>query len=202
MLSNPSKTEMITGKLADRVEKKRQPSTRAMSTDNFEQHNDTQGLSAKEFMASQLFARTFADGMGLVEEAAAYLDGDGRKDSKDLPRVAALAYAGESMRLTTRLMQVASWLLVQRAVDEGEMTEEEAANEKYRLGAKEICRGRKLEGHDLLPNRLLELLARSEKLYDRVERLDRQLYREDVANSSNAVFDQHNQLAAAFSDLT
>ena len=53
-----------------------------MSTDNFEQHNDTQGLSAKEFMASQLFARTFADGMGLVEEAAAYLDGDGRKGFK------------------------------------------------------------------------------------------------------------------------
>ncbi len=171
-----------------------------MTTDNIEQNSDAQGLSAKEFMSSQLFARTFADGMSLVEEAAAYLDGDGRKDSKDLPRVGALAYAGESMRLTTRLMQVASWLLVQRAVDEGEMTEEEAAQDKYRLGAKEICRGRKLEGHNLLPERLLELLTRSEKLYDRVERLDRQLYRERPAG--NVLLNQRDQLAAAFSDLT
>lgn len=171
-----------------------------MTTDNFDHNNDAPGLSAKEFMASQLFARTFADGMSLVEEAAAYLDGDGRRESKDLPRVAALAYAGESMRLTTRLMQVASWLLVQRAVDEGEMSETEAAQEKYRLGAKEICRGRKLEGHDMLPDRLLELLTRSEKLYDRVERLDRQLYRDEPAG--NVLLDQRDQLAAAFSELT
>lgn len=170
-----------------------------MNTENLDQEAETQGLSAKEFMASQLFARTFADGMSLVEEAAAYLDGDGRRDSKDLPRVAALAYAGESMRLTTRLMQVASWLLVQRAVDEGEMSDVEAAQEKYRLGAKEICRGRKLEGHDMLPARLLELLSRSERLYDRVERLDRQLYRDQPA--ANALMDQRDQLAAAFSDL-
>ena len=46
----------------------------------------------------------------------------------------ALGYAAESMRLTTRLMQVASWLLVQRAVREGEMPPEAACAEAYRLG--------------------------------------------------------------------
>ena len=59
--------------------------------------------------------------MELVEETASYLDGEGRQESKLLSRNAALAYAAESMRLTTRLMQVASWLLVQRAVREGDM---------------------------------------------------------------------------------
>ena len=43
----------------------------------------------------------------LVEETAAYLDGDRRQQSKALGRAAALAYATESMRLTTRLMQLA-----------------------------------------------------------------------------------------------
>ncbi len=66
----------------------------------------------QDFARSELFDRTFEEGMTLVEETAAYLDGAGRHDSKILSRNAALAYASESMRLTTRLMQVASWLLV------------------------------------------------------------------------------------------
>jgi Protein of unknown function (DUF1465) len=66
--------------------------------------------------ASESFKTLFKEGMLLVEEAAAYLDGPGREESRRLPRPLALAYASESMRLTTRLMQVASWLLLQRAV--------------------------------------------------------------------------------------
>ncbi len=45
----------------------------------------------------------------------------------------ALAYATESMRLTTRLMQVASWLLLQRAVNEGELTRNQALTERHRV---------------------------------------------------------------------
>ncbi len=87
------------------------------------------------FARSELFDRTFKEGMDLVEETAAYLDGAGRQDSKLLSRSAALSYAAESMRLTTRLMQVASWLLVQRAVREGDMAAEAAQDASYRLAA-------------------------------------------------------------------
>ena len=80
--------------------------------------------------SSQIFADLFRDGMALVEETATYLDGPGRKESKKLERSAALAYATESMRLTTRLMQLASWLLLHRAVKEGEMTLAQASKEK------------------------------------------------------------------------
>ena len=76
----------------------------------------------EKLAGSQAFAALFRDGMSLVEETAAYLDGPGRQESKKLERNAALAYATESMRLTTRLMQLASWLLLHRAVKEGEMT--------------------------------------------------------------------------------
>src|SRR5476651_1609298 len=88
-----------------------------------------------DFASSALFERTFQEGMDLVEQTAAYLDGAGRQDSKLLSRSAALAYASESMRLTTRLMQVASWLLVQRAVREGDMAAEAALDASYRLAA-------------------------------------------------------------------
>jgi hypothetical protein len=89
----------------------------------------------RDFASSDLFDRTFKEGMALVEETAAYLDGDGRRDSRLLPREDALLYAGESMRLTTRLMQIASWLLVQRAVREGDMPAQDACDEKYRIAA-------------------------------------------------------------------
>ena len=75
------------------------------------------------------FKALFKEGMTLVEDAAAYLDGPGRKEAKLLTRGDALAYASESMRLTTRLMQLASWLLLQRAVNEGELTFDQARTE-------------------------------------------------------------------------
>src|SRR3954447_21010287 len=82
---------------------------------------------------SQAFSNLFREGMSLVEETAGYLDGPGREESKQLGRAAALAYATESMRLTTRLMQLASWLLLHRAVKEGEMSLAQASIEKAKV---------------------------------------------------------------------
>ncbi len=125
------------------------------------------------FARSELFDRTFQEGMDLVEETAAYLDGAGRQDAKLLSRSAALAYAAESMRLTTRLMQVASWLLVQRAVREGDMAPQAARDACYRLGADGEPGDR---GPEPLPSALASLLARSERLFERVRHLDARMY--------------------------
>src|ERR1700730_18144692 len=95
---------------------------------------EANAVSFSERLAnSQVFATLFRDGMGLVEETAAYLDGPGRQQSKKLERSAALVYATESMRLTTRLMQLASWLLLHRAVNEGEMSLAQANKEKTKV---------------------------------------------------------------------
>ena len=65
----------------------------------------------REYVSSEAFRSLFRDGMNLIEEASVYLDGEGRQEARHLPRLEALSYANESMRLTTRLMQLASWLL-------------------------------------------------------------------------------------------
>src|SRR5471030_3039094 len=83
-------------------------------------------LTPQTFLTSALFDRTFDEGMALVEETARYLDGRGREEARALPRKASMLYAGESMRVTTRLMQAASWLLVQRAVRDGDMERDDA----------------------------------------------------------------------------
>jgi regulator of CtrA degradation len=159
----------------------------------------------QDFARSELFERTFREGMDLVETAAVYLDGAGRQESKLLSRNAALAYASESMRLTTRLMQVASWLLVQRAVREGDMSAEEAGDPRYRIGPKPAAtrdRGGVSSSNlalEPLPEGLSDLVDRSERLYDRIAHLDRRMYLQDGGDDApNPVLSQFERLRAAF----
>lgn len=159
-----------------------------------------------EFTKSELFAKTFREGMDMVEETAAYLDGPGRQDSKKLGRDDALIYASQSMRLTTRLMQVASWLLVQRAVKEGEMSLQDAREKKYRLVPEskpegELSFANLAKDAASLPAILLDLLARSDAIYQRIARLDRSLYATIAAQKGNTVADQISRLEAAFGRL-
>ena len=150
-----------------------------------------------DFCRSELFDRTFDEGMTLVEETAAYLDGSGRQESKMLSRAGALAYAAESMKLTTRLMQVASWLLVQRAVKEGSMNASDACEERYRL--REGPLEEDMEGVGELPPPLCQLVDRSHRLYDRILHLDRRMYvAQTEEEPPHPVLSQHQKLAAAF----
>ncbi|MBI1328501.1 MAG: DUF1465 family protein [Alphaproteobacteria bacterium] len=162
-----------------------------------ELNDDTyRDLTLQTFTGSALFQRTFDEGMSLVEETARYLDGRGREESRELPRKAALLYAGESMRVTTRLMQAASWLLVQRAVHEGDMEIEDAVSDRYRLGSREICLGGREEGVELLPATLQDLLARSDNLYRRIARLDEVLF--SAGQARPAVQAQLDRISEAF----
>jgi regulator of CtrA degradation len=147
---------------------------------------------------SQAFADLFRDGMALVEETASYLDGPGRQESKKLERNAALAYATESMRLTTRLMQLASWLLLHRAVKEGEMSLAQANKEKakVKLSTSEAGDETNLK---LLPERLRALIQRSKVLQSAVRRLDATIHAPPVrVDRGNPVERQLGLLRAAF----
>ena len=150
---------------------------------------------------SEMFSALFRDGMALVEETAAYLDGEGRVQSKSLPRAGSLAYATESMRLTTRLMQMASWLLLQRAVNEGEMSAEQAGNEKNKVRLDTLSSTRGGSGWQDLPQELSDLIERSVRLQERIQHLDRMIYESrhaEAAAIDNPVAVQLDVLNAAF----
>jgi regulator of CtrA degradation len=149
--------------------------------------------------ASQSFSALFRDGMKLVEETASYLDGPGRQDSKKLERAAALTYATESMRLTTRLMQLASWLLLHRAVNEGEMSLAQANKEKTKV---KLTVGDPIDeaAVSVLPAPLRGLIERAKKLHDAVRRLDATIHApmpEEVP-AANPLDRQIGLLRAAF----
>ena len=146
--------------------------------------------------ASESLAPLFRDGMKLVEDAAAYLDGPGRKESNQLDRATSLAYASESMRLTTGLMQLASWLLLHRAVNEGEISLAEANKERRRVMLPTEDYGDDVPSG--LPARLRELIMRSKTLTDRIRRLDATFHAPLAQASGNPFEFQLGKLRAAF----
>jgi regulator of CtrA degradation len=98
-------------------------------------------------------------------------------------------------------MQIASWLLLHRAVKEGEMSLAQANKEKSKVklaagepGDPEVVK--------LLPERLRVLIERSKKLNDQVRRLDANIYAPPIAPDrpgiGNPVVRQLGLLKAAF----
>jgi regulator of CtrA degradation len=151
--------------------------------------------------ASGGFDQLYREGMGLIETVALYLDQEGRHESRLLPREASFLYATESMRLTTRLMQIASWLLLQRAVNEGEITRENARAEKEKVQFSATPSERGGPGYDHLPTQLREFIDQGDRLFDRVTQLDkleRGKMPEVASGNVNGIADQFSRLHAAF----
>ncbi|UGX86136.1 DUF1465 family protein [Phyllobacterium meliloti] len=159
---------------------------------------------ADRMVRSETFNHIYDEGMSLVEEAAAYLDGEGRAEAKRLSRIAATLYAAESMRLTTRLMQVASWLLLQRASRSGEMTQEQVLSEKAKVRLDTESAPEDVEGWDEIPFDYCDLVHRSLRLQARVRQMDDEIYNEGTSTgprralTTNPVSDQISLLATAF----
>ncbi len=151
------------------------------------------------------FKPLYDEGMGLVEQAAEYLDGQGRAEAKQLSRLAATLYAAESMRLTTRLMQVASWLLLQRAANSGEMSRDQVAAEKSKVRLDTASANADATGWRELPEAFIDLVNRSLNLQSLVRRMDDEVYGKNsvqsvatTTNSPNPVSDQISLLNTAF----
>lgn len=149
-----------------------------------------------QFASSEMFRKLFADGMALVEETASYLDGDGREASRQLSREASLSYATVSMELTTRLMQAASWLVVQRAVKEGDMSADEASEARFRLEDTAINAFTARQNPEL-PENLLTLVDQAKDLFDRLHRLDDIIFDESEDTLPNPVTSQLQALQDA-----
>ena len=159
---------------------------------------------AERRVFSNSFKPLYNEGMGLVEQAAEYLDGEGRAEAKRLSRVAATLYAAESMRLTTRLMQIASWLLLQRAANAGEMTRAQVAAEKSKVKLDTASAQDNAPGWNELPEAFRSLVRRSLSLQALIRRMDEEIYGAGdrpaplPARAGNPVSDQISLLNTAF----
>jgi regulator of CtrA degradation len=100
--------------------------------------------------------------------------------------------------MTTRLMQLASWLLLHRAVKEGEMSLAQANREKVKVkltaadpAAKEVL--------ERLPAKLQDLVERSMGLQTRIRRLDSTMHApQPPTMAGSPLVSQLDRLKAAF----
>lgn len=110
-------------------------------------------------------------GMTLVEETATYLDGQGRTESKALPSPLGYTYAKVSMRLTTLLMHLISWLLLVRAFKEQELIEEEFVEQrtKWPIGGLKVFTTEEMLD---MPSTICSLAERANRLLAEVQKAD------------------------------
>ncbi len=152
----------------------------------------------ERFAASDQFDAVFKQGMALVERTAAYLDGEGRRDAKGLKAPLNVTYATESMRLTTRLLELASWLLIRRGLKEGDLTVVEAAKKRERVKLRPFGRPSHIVNFEALPAGLRGLIEESFALNDRITQIDRSIERPIEAAGANPVAAQISALQTAF----
>ncbi len=143
------------------------------------------------------FFALFREGMALVERTANYLDGPGRRESKCLQPYIALAYATESMRLTTRLTQLATWLLARRAILNGDAVPP-GSSAINPLELPPISRVRGSRGYDELPAQLRELIEEAYRFHQKLSRFGGYGRRRGERKVQNPVARQMAQIQSAF----
>ena len=106
-----------------------------------------------------------------------------------------IALSCESLRLTTRIMHVIAWLLMQRAVEAGEVAPSDALLPTNRLGPNP---GDGLDYRERLPVEAQKLIEASERLYARVARMDSLMDAPELAETPAPVHDLLSRISASF----
>jgi len=127
-------------------------------------------------MQPPIFLRsTYDETLDLMVEARNYLAYVERRERQRAGVVASLRMSCEAMRVTSRLTQVMAWLMMQRAVVEGEISADEAMVDRNRLSGASVCLDETFNDDESLPRGLRSLMDRSFRLYVRIARIEEQM---------------------------
>jgi regulator of CtrA degradation len=129
------------------------------------------------------FGKTYDEALGLLVSARDYVALSERANKARLEVSERLRLCCETMRMTARLTQVMAWLMAQKAIHAGEMTQRELVEKQGPLASIRICmEAGQIDG---LPTPLTSLLERSHNLYLRIARLDERV-RQQVNDNEKA----------------
>lgn len=120
-------------------------------------------------LRGRLVNSLYTEAMLLADEARGYFEHQGRGDREELDPLARVTLSCESLKVTSRLMHVLAWLLTERAIELGQMSDEEAAAAARRLGDAAPSDAMSIQG---LPQAAIALIDASQDLYARVRRLE------------------------------
>jgi regulator of CtrA degradation len=133
---------------------------------------------ARKLIESEEFLSLYQSVMTLVEEAAFFLDKDGRAAAKVMQPSQASAYAKHSMALTTSCMRTASTALMLRSARNREQTLEYAISEVMRTDVLHKATTT-IETREQMPEGLTSLMTRAEELSWKMRNLANSLVASD-----------------------
>jgi regulator of CtrA degradation len=127
-------------------------------------------------LTPKLLDSLYTEAMLLADEARSYFDRD--QLSGNLSPEISVAFSCESLKVTTRLMHSIAWLLNQKALRAGELSQFDADSDARDLGYAPASDGYQVER---FPQEAQSLIAASEDLYFRLQRFNGKMRDKNVA---------------------
>jgi regulator of CtrA degradation len=121
-------------------------------------------------LTPKLVDSLYTEAMLLADEARAYFDRD--QMAGNLSPEISVAFSCESLKVTTRLMHSIAWLLNQKALRAGEISETDAFSDARELGYSPASDGFQTAR---FPEEAQALIAASEDLYFRLQRMSQKM---------------------------
>jgi len=118
------------------------------------------------------FNRTYKEAQGLIQTSREYMTWRAPIDIQAMNSKESHKLTHEAMRIAIRLNQITVWMMVQKALQKGEISHEESLSEEYKVLQGPVYLEKKSESDSSLPSHLRKLLYESRCLYERVLRLD------------------------------
>jgi len=129
----------------------------------------------ESLLTPKLLDALYTEAMILADEARSYFE-SGRFDEECQPdSTLSVSFSCESLKVTTRLMHCIAWLLNQKALHGGELSEGEAWNQDRTLGYAAASDGPMVE---LFPEDAQRIIIASEDLFQRLQRMSARLERQ------------------------
>jgi regulator of CtrA degradation len=117
----------------------------------------------------------YNEALDLLSEAHTYISYRQALDESKLRPRQRLLMSYETMRLTARLTQIMAWLMMQRAMQQGDMSRDETGFEpEIEVSSDILSLDAREEEENELPRGLKYLMEKSHNLYVRIQRIEEQ----------------------------
>ncbi|TSB01446.1 DUF1465 family protein [Sphingorhabdus contaminans] len=126
-------------------------------------------------LTPKLLESLYTEAMILADEARSYFDRD--QMTVNLSPEVSVAFSCESLKVTTRLMHSIAWLLNQKAILAGEISQYDSLTDARDLGYSPASDSFQVER---FPEEARTLIAASEDLYFRLQRLSQKMRSADM----------------------
>ncbi|OAO01030.1 DUF1465 family protein [Parasphingorhabdus sp.] len=134
----------------------------------------------QSLLTPKLLDAFYTESMVLADEARSYFESGRFNQEADHDSLLAVSFSCESLKVTTRLMHCIAWLLNQKAVHSGELSDGELWHHDRALG---YATGSDQLMVDRFPLEARQIVMASEELFERLQRISDRLERQHADES-------------------